>query len=48
MAYQLADDKANALQVYEKLKPLDAQVAADFYEEIQKMKPVKAAAGGLP
>lgn len=46
MAYQLSDDKQNALRVYEKLKPLDAQVAADFYQEIQKMKPAKETAGG--
>jgi hypothetical protein len=41
MAYQLSDDRQNALRVYEKLKPLDAQAAADLYEEIQKMKPAK-------
>ena len=29
-----------------KLKPLDTQVAADFYEEIQTKKPLKPAAGG--
>jgi hypothetical protein len=41
MAYWLSDDKENARQVCEKLKPLAAQASADCYEEIKTKPPAK-------